>query len=181
MVLKLLKKALTALFKTIIRILGGKEFSSKPFPALFLMKHIIIQKIFRINPKVNWPVHWTSKIIAPENIKSGKRAPGLGIGCYIDGRNGIIIEENVWIGPRVSIISMNHDENDYSKYVKSKSIIIRKDCWLATNCIITAGVELGEHTIVAAGAIVTRSYPEGNQLIAGVPAKPIKKLDKYNR
>jgi acetyltransferase-like isoleucine patch superfamily enzyme len=180
MALKIFKKVSSAVFKPFIRIFGGKEFASKPFPASLLMKHIIIQKIFRINPKVNWPVHWTSKIIAPENIKSGTRAPGLGLGCYLDGRNGIIFEENVWIGPRVSIISMNHDENNYKKYIKSDPIIIRKNCWLASNCVITAGVELGEHTIVASGAVVTKSFPEGNQLLAGIPAKAIKKLDSYN-
>jgi len=40
-------------------------------------------------------------------------------------------------------------------------------------------VELGEHTIVAAGAIVTKSFLEGNQIIGGVPAKVIKKINKY--
>jgi acetyltransferase-like isoleucine patch superfamily enzyme len=180
MLLKIYMKLLSILFWPFIRLLGGKEFASKPFPATLLMKHIIIQKLFRINSKVNWPVHWTSQVKAPENIKSGTRAPGLAIGCYLDGRNGIIIEENVWIGPRVSIISMNHDENNYKNYIQSRPIVIRKNCWLATNCIITPGVELGEHTLVAAGAVVTRSFPEGNQVIAGIPAKPVKKLDAYN-
>ncbi|MDZ7795658.1 MAG: acyltransferase [Candidatus Marinimicrobia bacterium] len=83
------------------------------------------------------------------------------MGCYLDGRNGIIIEENVWIGPRVSIISMNHDENDFTKYAKSSPIIIKKNSWLATNCVITSGVELGEHTIVASSAVVTKSFHTG--------------------
>ena len=179
MLKKIYRKTLSIIYKPIIRVLGGREFASKPFSATLLMKHIIIQKVFRINSDVPWPVHRTSKVIAPENIKSGTRAPGLALGCYLDGRNGIVFEENVWIGPRVSIISMNHDESNYRKYIKTDPIIIRKNCWLATNCIITAGVELGEHTLVAAGAIVTKSFPEGNQVLVGIPAKPMKKLDKY--
>lgn len=179
MLRKIYKKILSIILMPLVRIIGGKEFASKPFPATLLMKHIIIQKIFRINSEANWPVHRTSKIVAAKNIKSGTRAPGLAIGCYLDGRNGIILEENVWIGPRVSIISKNHSENNYKEYIKDDPVIIKKNCWLATNCIILPSVILGEHTIVAAGALVTKSFPEGNQVLAGVPAKPIKKLDNY--
>lgn len=46
------------------------------------------------------------------------------------------------------------------------------------NSIITAGVELGPRTIVAAGAVVTKSFPDGFCVLAGVPAKKIKDLDK---
>lgn len=100
--------------------------------------------------------------------------------CYIDGRNGIVIGENTWIGPRVSIISMNHDLNDYPKYVESKPIRIGSNCWIATGAIITAGVELGDHTVVAAGSVVTKSFP-GNCMIGGIPAKIIKPLKDYGK
>ena len=46
------------------------------------------------------------------------------------------------------------------------------------NSVITAGVELGPRTIVAAGAVVTKSFPDGFCVLAGVPAKMIKYLDK---
>ena len=46
------------------------------------------------------------------------------------------------------------------------------------NSIITAGVTLGPRTIVAAGAVVTKSFPEGFCILAGVPAKVVKYLDK---
>ena len=98
------------------------------------------------------------------------------MGCYIDARNGIIIEENVFIGPKVSLISMNHDKDNLDKYVDATPIILHKNCWLATNATILAGVELGEHTVVAAGAVVTKSFPDGNQMLAGNPATMVKKL-----
>lgn len=44
------------------------------------------------------------------------------------------------------------------------------------NAVILPGVHLGDHTIVGAGSVVTRSFPEGNIIIAGVPAKKIKDL-----
>jgi acetyltransferase-like isoleucine patch superfamily enzyme len=146
-----------------------------------LLLYIITQKILGLNRKAHWPVHFTSKIKMPENIQPGSKAPGSAIGCYIDGRNGIIIEENVWIGPRVSIISMNHDIHNYYRYVETKPIIIRKNSLLSTNCVVLPGVELGEHTIVAAGAIVTKSFPDGNQVLAGNPARVIKKIDPYQK
>ncbi|MFC1826890.1 acyltransferase [Thermodesulfobacteriota bacterium] len=144
-----------------------------------VLKYWFIQKVLRVNSHVPWPVHWTSAIRDPEKIQRGTRTPGLGRGCHIDGRNSIKFGENVWIGPYVSLISMNHDVNDFRQYKKSSPIIINRDCWLGARSIILPGVELGDHTIVAAGAVVNRSFPDGNQVLAGVPAKIVKRLPKY--
>ncbi len=135
----------------------------------------------RINSHVPWPVHWTSEVKGFEKIQRGTETPGSTLGCYIDGRNGIIIEENVWIGPRVSIISMNHDLFDYNLYLNTNPIRIGRNSLILTSSIILPGVELGSHTVVAAGAVVTKSFHEGNLLIGGNPAVVIKKLDDYNQ
>lgn len=143
------------------------------------MKCFIAQKIMRINSHVPWPVHWTSEVKGFDNIQRGTETPGSTLGCYIDGRNGIILEENVWIGPRVSIISMNHDLQDYNQYRKTNPIRIGRDSLITTSSIILPGVVLGPHTVVAAGSVVTKSFPDGNQLLGGNPADVIKKLDEY--
>jgi acetyltransferase-like isoleucine patch superfamily enzyme len=75
---------------------------------------------------------------------------------------------------------MNHDVNDYDKYTKAKPIKIGDNSWIGASAILLAEVEIGAHTIVAAGAIVTKSFPEGNQVLGGNPAKVIKKLEEYN-
>jgi acetyltransferase-like isoleucine patch superfamily enzyme len=139
------------------------------------------QHILRINSDVPWPVHWSSQIRCAEKIDRGDRYPGLSMGCYIDGRNGIVIGKNVWIGPKVSIISMNHDPYDYHQYIKTEPIVIGDNCWLCTGCIILPGVKLGNHVIVAAGAVVTRSFEEDNIVLAGVPARIIKRLSPYGK
>jgi len=149
------------------------------FPFRLLMKCFMAQKLLRINSRVPWPVHWSSEVKGFENIQRGPETPGSTICCYIDGRNGIIIEDNVWLGPKLSIISMNHDLLDYNNYIKAKPIRIGRDSLISSDCIILAGVELGPHTVVAAGAVVTKSFLEGNQLIGGNPAVVIKKLDAY--
>ena len=139
-----------------------------------------MQKIIGINRKVPWPVHHTSFIKGFENIisKSTKNIGGAP-GCYIDGRNGIEIDENVWVGPGVKIISQNHSLIKYTNYIKTKPIKIGKNSLLLANCIILSEVELAEHTVVAAGAVVTKSFLEKNLLIGGNPAKIIKIIDDY--
>jgi serine acetyltransferase len=144
-----------------------------------LLRYAWRQRMLGYNRQVPWPVHFTSVVKCPEKIQCGKRAPGSAPGCYIDGRNGIILEENVWIGPKVSIISQNHNTLDYRNYIAENPIIIRKNSWLGTGCILLPGIELGEHTIVGAGAVVTKSFPEGNQLLGGNPAVVIKRLSPY--
>jgi len=144
------------------------------------MKFFFAQKVLRINSHVPWPVHWTSEVKGFDKIQRGGETPGSTIGCYIDGRNGIEIGENVWIGPRVSIISMNHDLIDFNKYSVESPIRIGRDTLLTTSCIILSGVELGPHTVVAAGAVVTKSFSEGNQVLAGNPAVVVKKLTDYS-
>lgn len=159
-----------------------KELSrnDKNYSVLKLFTYAYKQKLLGYNRKVKWPVHFTSQIKCPEKIQRGTKYPGFAMACYIDGRNGIIFEENVLTGPKVSIISQNHDPDKFDSYLKGKPIVIKKNSWLSAGCIILPEVELGEHTVVAAGAIVTKSFPEGNQILAGNPAKVIKKLDHYS-
>ena len=155
------------------------HFKNRKYFTFSVLLRGVQQKLVGSNKKVKWPVHFTSVIIAPEKIIRGTKAPGYAMGCFIDGRNGIFIGDNVWIGPRVSLISQNHEENNFSKYTVEKPIVIGKNSLLTANCIVLPGVELGEHTIVAAGAVVTKSFLEGNQVLGGVPAKVIKKLEEY--
>ena len=176
----IIKSVLSDVLYGFLSIFAGEAFANRQFPLKTLLKHFFLQKILRINGHVPWPVHPTTVVKAPQNIIRGNRSPGLSPWCYLDGRNGIVIGNNTWIGPRVSIISMNHDVYDYRKYIKEEPIRIGNNCWIATGAIITAGVQLGDHTVVAAGSVVTKSFP-GNVLIGGVPAKVIKKLENYGR
>jgi acetyltransferase-like isoleucine patch superfamily enzyme len=175
----MIKKTIFNIIYLFLKLFGGKNFSNKSFHPFVLLKFFYWQKILRINEKVPWPVHFTSQVKAPEKIIKGTRNPGMALGCYIDGRNGIIIEENVWIGPKVSLISMNHTLDNYHKYEKTNPIKIGKNSWIGTSATILPGVELGEHVIVAAGAIVTKSFNENNIVLGGNPAKIIKEISDY--
>ena len=62
-----------------------------------------------------------------------------------------------------------------SQGVTTSPIVIEDDVWIGGNAVITAGVHIGRHSVVAAGAVVTKDVPEYS-LVAGVPAKVIRDL-----
>lgn len=157
----------------------GSGFTSENFGIFLTVKSIFFQKILRINGHVPWAVNVTSTVKAPEKITRGNRYPGLSPRCYVDGRNGIIFGANTWVGPNVAIISMNHDVLDYHRYEEAPPVRIGENCWIGAHAIVLPGVELGPHTVVGAGAVVTCSFPEGDQVLGGVPACVVRKLNPY--
>jgi len=129
------------------------------------------------NKGAYWPVHYTSKIVNPQNIFAGiDTCPGLMNGCYIQGLGKIHIDDYTQIGPQVSIISANHDLYDTRKHIASE-VKIGKYCWIGAGAKIMPGVTLGDFTIVAAGSIVTKSFTEGHCVIGGNTAKVLKNLE----
>lgn len=93
----------------------------------------------------------------------------------------IIIGKNVMIGPYVVMRASNHrfdkvpDELIINQGHDSGKIFVCDDVWIGANVTILKGVTVGEHSIVAAGAVVTKDVPPCS-IVAGVPAKVIKKL-----
>ena len=76
--------------------------NARVIPAVYLLVYFFSQKILRINGGATWPVHFTSRIMNAGNIKVGNRAaPGINSGCYVQARNGIIIGNNLRMGPKI--------------------------------------------------------------------------------
>ena len=136
------------------------------------------QKVLGINRKAYWPVHFTSVIGGPENILIGvDAAAGISPGCYIQGGGKIVIGDYTQVGPNVGIISANHDL--YDNRQSSRGIVeIGAYCWIGMGSIVLPGVTIGDHTVVAAGSIVTKSFPDGYCVLAGNPAVKIKHLQR---
>lgn len=57
-----------------------------------------------------------------------------------------------------------------------KPVLIRKNAWIGAKATILPGVIIGENAVVAAGAVVTSDVPK-NSVVAGIPAKVIKKIE----
>ncbi len=65
-----------------------------------------------------------------------------------------------------------------NKHLPPKDVHLVEHCWIGMNSMILPGVTLGPHTVVGAGSVVTKSFPDGYCVIAGNPAKIIKVLDR---
>ena len=136
--------------------------------------------IFRLSGSCGgrcYPVHSTCTIANKRKIFVGINSSVARPGCYLQGAGTIRFGNYVQLAPNVGILSANHDLYDQRKYNEAP-IIIGDYSWIGMNSIVTAGVTLGPRTIVAAGAVVTKSFPEGYCILAGVPAKVVKILDK---
>lgn len=98
-------------------------------------------------------------------------------GTYFQALDGKIkIGKGSWIAPNVGIITSNHNLIDPGLRLKGKDVVIGEKSWIGMNSMILPGVVLGPHTIVGAGSVVTKSFPEGNCVIAGNPAKKIRNI-----
>jgi len=113
------------------------------------------------------------------NVKIGKNFSLHEFG-YLDGKGGIEIADNVSIAHSCSILSTNHGwENTllpikYNPVTENKTTICN-DVWIGCGVRILAGVTIGPRSVVAAGAVVTKSL-QGNGLYGGIPAKKIKDI-----
>ena len=91
------------------------------------------------------------------------------------------IGDNVTIGGGTLLLT--HDNSvikcDLNATDYFGRIIIGDNCFIGMRCILLPGVELGERTIVGAGSVVTKSFPEGNVVIAGNPAKVLCTVDEF--
>lgn len=107
----------------------------------------------------------------------------LNTGSHIVATKGITIKEGTRIGEFCSIRDQNHTFEDltipiFMQGFTGEAIIIEKNCWIGRGVMITAGVELGEGCVVGANSVVTKSF-ESNSIIAGVPAKLIRKRGEF--
>lgn len=102
----------------------------------------------------------------------------LNTGCSFQDRGGITIGDGALIGMNVSISTLNHGFSKETRNTTySSPVVIGNNVWIGTGANILPGVTIGENSVVAAGAVVTKDVP-ADVIVAGVPAKVIKELDK---
>lgn len=130
------------------------------------------------NKHVYWPVHETSIVSGYKNVYAGvDTCPGYMPGCYIQAIGKIHIGDYTQISANVGIITANHDMYDNRKHIVD-NIVIGKYCWIGMNSMVLPGVILGDNTIVGAGSVVTKSFPDGYCVLVGNPAKKIRDLNR---
>jgi len=153
-----------------------RELSSSQEPITFKMWWR--QKVGGNNKSAYWPMDRSSKVVGVENIYVGMGTnPGINPGCYIQGTGKLFFGNYCIFGPNSGIMSGNHDVYDTRKSFTDKVTKLGDYCWVGMNSVILPGVELGDFTVVAAGAVVTKSFSEGYCVVGGNPAKKIKDLE----
>ncbi|MGZ3837357.1 MAG: acyltransferase [Flavisolibacter sp.] len=115
-----------------------------------------------------------------------------GVGDVIIGDETRIGMGNVIIGPvtignavifaqNVVLSGLNHGYEDIALPISKQKettapILVEDECWIGANAVITAGVTVGKHSVVAAGAVVTKDIPPYSVAV-GNPARVIKRYD----
>ena len=119
-----------------------------------------------------------------------------GVGAVQIGDNSLIGLGNVIIGPvkignnvilaqNIVASGLNHNYQDITQPIHKQGvtvspITIEDECWIGANTVITAGVTIGKHSVVAAGAVVTKDIP-AYSVAVGNPSRVIKRYDSTTK
>ncbi|QYY35273.1 sugar O-acetyltransferase [Ruficoccus sp. ZRK36] len=124
----------------------------------------------------------STAVFTPFQINYGKHTKigknvFINFDCVFLDLGGITIEDGVFIAPKVSLLSEGHPISPKERHSLTVApILIKKNAWIGANASIMPGVTIGENSIVAAGAVVTKDVPD-NCIVAGVPAKMIRSIE----
>ena len=108
----------------------------------------------------------------------------IGRNCFlgeynvIRGQGGVHIGNDVYTGPMVQMVAVNHVYQDATRPIReqgitAQGIVIEDDVWIGANATIVDGVTIGKGSIIGAGSVVTRDIPPYS-IAVGTPAQPVK-------
>jgi acetyltransferase-like isoleucine patch superfamily enzyme len=112
----------------------------------------------------------------------------IGEGCFLNLGTMIAAQNEVTIGDHtmfangcfVSDASHAYDRDDipvtWQGFTSKGPTRIGSNCWFGVNCVINTGVTIGDRCVIGANSVVTKDVPSGT-IAAGVPAKPLRKID----
>ena len=103
----------------------------------------------------------------------------IGIHCTVIGP--VCIGHHVNLAQGITVTALNHNFADTNRRIdeqgiSTRPVVIGDDVWIGANAVILPGVTIGRHVVVAAGAVVTKDVPD-SCVVAGIPAKVVKKLE----
>jgi len=172
--------------KLFAAIYGGEGIN---IPLMFMPTQAIAPALRDFGARIGTDVRFRSPVVIHNSrAERGRYYENLQVGdhCYLgrelflDLQDEIVIEEHVTISHRVMILT--HTDAGTSPLkdnfipTDQAPVFIRRGAYIGANVTILQGVEIGESSIVGAGAVVTRSVPSAS-VVAGVPARVIGTLE----
>lgn len=158
--------------------------------AAFETKELLLQINKSIDPnEIRWlleqitgsEIDESVGIFTPLYINYGKHTKigknvFINFGCTFLDMGGITIDDNVMLAPNVNLLTEGHPLSPEARQsLIPAPIHIKKNAWIGANATILQGVTIGENSVVAAGAVVSKDVPD-NTLVGGIPAKVIKTI-----
>ena len=115
------------------------------------------------------------------HLRTGERCL-INRSCYLDLHASITLGDDVVVGHGTAIITSRHVLGPAERRagaVEGLQVVIGSGAWLGANATVLPGVTIGPGAVVAAGAVVNSDVP-ANAVVAGVPARVIRRLDHPN-
>ena len=166
-------------YRVIFRYMGKDVFVS-PFIHAVGLDCVSIGSKSRIsrNTRVLALKSYGAQLFNPE-ISIGENV-SIGFGCTLSCINRIDIGDDVTIGDNVYVADSGHDYKNPELGVLDQPLLpgrisIGKGAWVGYGAFVAGSVSLGEHSVVGANSVVTRSVP-AYTVVAGAPAKPVKRF-----
>lgn len=122
------------------------------------------------------PLDDTVRMFPPFHTAFGKFTKvGKGVfvnfGCTFLDRGGIMLDDDVFIGPGVQLLTENHPESPRLRHnVFTRPIRVKRGAWIGAGAIVLPGVTVGEDAIIGAGSVVTRDVAD-RAIVVGNPAR----------
>lgn len=150
------------------KIYGSVRMDTPPYRRFSLGSHSVVESFSCINNAVG-------DVIIGDHTRIGLHNTIIG---------PVTIGDHVNLAQGITVTALNHNFTDCHKRideqgVATKPVIIEDDVWIGTNAVILSGVTVGHHSVVAAGAVVTKDVPPYS-VAAGIPATVIKHLSTNN-
>lgn len=146
------------------KIYGSVRMDTPPYRRFSLGKRSVIESFSCINNAVG-------DVLIGDHTRIGIHNTIIG---------PVTIGHHVNLAQGITVTALNHNFSDLNKRIDEQGIstqpvTISDDVWIGANAVILPGVTIGQHAVVAAGAVVTKDVPPYS-IVAGVPAKVIKSL-----
>jgi hypothetical protein len=161
------------------KYLVGRHFDNGLAGYLWGIQSVWQKNILRLSKPTPFPSALTCRVSNGNNISfhpddlNNFQSPGL----YLQNFAGkIVIGRGCYLGPNVGIITANHKMTNLAEHASAKDVELGEGCWIGMNSVILPGVVLGPRTIVGAGSVVTKSFPQGDCVVVGSPARVMSHL-----